>query len=300
MVEAEDCYLLQSKREAITALLPHAIWQERDRRPEMLNTILHAARASKTVRFMSLLADRPISIPLSEASPRAIVLASPHIPWSWFADGENLVQQWAATASVVPYTEEVAQCVVDTLLHIASNNELAPHIPSNLWSWLGKRPSLPPICSGRDIGARGRVVKGVRELKDIEVLKSYLLLIWSEWDTLYAGGFDEIYTSIWQDFGGIGMGHHRADLIQRLDHVLGQLDRGLEYFKQHSPEFHERKLQTRKDQYRGLREALLEANENAIRRASRLKIAFCSILTLPRTDIGSRATFMCALPLPCP
>jgi len=32
----------------------------------------------------------------------------------------------------------------------------------------------------------------VRALKDIETLKSYLLLVWSEWDFLMPRGFDEI------------------------------------------------------------------------------------------------------------
>ena len=63
---------------------------------------------------------------------------------------------------------------------------------------------------------------------------------------------------IGEDFGGIGMGHHRADLIQRLDHVLGQLDRGLEYLRQYCPEFGEDDLRISKDQYRNLRETLLE------------------------------------------
>jgi hypothetical protein len=31
--------------------------------------------------------------------------------------------------------------------------------------------------------------------------------------------------SVCKDFKGIGMGRHRAELIQRLDYVLGELDR---------------------------------------------------------------------------
>ena len=60
---------------------------------------------------------------------------------------------------------------------------------------------------------------------DIEVLKSYLFAVWSEWDWLSNYCFDEMCILIRDDFGGIEMGHHRTDLIQRLDDVLGQLDR---------------------------------------------------------------------------
>lgn len=34
-----------------------------------------------------------------------------------------------------------------------------------------------------------------------------------------------------EDFSGIGMGFYRVDLVQRLDHVLEELDRELEYFR---------------------------------------------------------------------
>ena len=36
MIEAEDYHSLQSEHKAITALLPYAVWQERDGKPEML------------------------------------------------------------------------------------------------------------------------------------------------------------------------------------------------------------------------------------------------------------------------
>jgi hypothetical protein len=75
-----------------------------------------------------------------------------------------------------------------------------------------------------------------------------------------SGGFYEMQISIQQDFGGIEMEHHRADLLKRLDHVIRRLDRGLEHFKQHDPEFDEAYLQRTKHQYQYLREILLEAN----------------------------------------
>ena len=81
MTETEDHRSLRSKRKAITAFLPYAVQQERDGHPKMLDTIFHAARVSKMVLFMWRYASQFFSTLLSEASPRAIVLALPHIPW---------------------------------------------------------------------------------------------------------------------------------------------------------------------------------------------------------------------------
>jgi hypothetical protein len=119
---------------------------------------------------------------LHEASPRATVLVLPYIRWDWLTDREDLIRRWATAASAIPCTEEIAQSVVDTLLQIASEEELLSSIPLNVWSWLTKRPHLPPICVGRNIGTCPHVLKAVRALKDIEVLKSYFLLVWSEWN----------------------------------------------------------------------------------------------------------------------
>ena len=182
MAEDEDWRSIGLKRKAITALLPYAVRRERDGQPEMFDTFLQAARASKNRDFtwhrIRLYAS---SIP-QETSPRAIVLALPHINWRLLTDREDLIQRWAAAASAVPCTVEVAQSVVNTLLQIASRRELLPHIPADAWLWLTKRPSLPPICRGRDVGTRAHVIRAVRALKDIEVLKSYFLLVWSAWN----------------------------------------------------------------------------------------------------------------------
>ena len=259
MAEAEDRHPLWSKSKAITALFPYAVWRERDGQPEMFDIILRAAKASRVLWFMWCHVDQFLSVLLSDASPRAIVLASPHILRYQLGDMGDLIRCWIAATSRVLYSEEVAQGVVDMLLQIAAQNG-PQYIPVDLWSWLIKRPSLPPICLGRDSGTDNSVVEAVRALKNIEVLKSYLLLVWSEWDILYPDDFDKICTLIREDFGGIEMRHHRTDLVQRLDHVLGQLDRGLEHFQQHKQGFHQLHLQRGKDQYREFRETLLEMN----------------------------------------
>ena len=296
MVEAEDYHSLQSKRKAISALLPYAVWRERDGQPEMLDVILHAARASRMFRFMWCHVDQFVSTLFSEASPRAIALVSPYIPWDRLTDRGDLVQWWAETAPAVPHTEEIARSVVDTLLHIASWDELVRHIPVNLWSWLTERPSLPPICLGRSVGTHRRVVEVVRALKDIEVLNSYLSVVWSEWDTLGSYGFGEMCTIIREDFGGIGAGHHREGLIQRLDHVLEQLDRGVEYLNQWNHYLDEHDIQEMKDQYGSLRETLLETNIQVEANACTCYLMIMLLRIPTQVNIESRTAFTRVLP----
>ena len=228
--------------------------------------------------------DQFASTLLSGATHRAVTLVSPHIPWGQLTDKGD-VEQWAGTASVAPRTEEVVQGVVNALLQIASEDKLVPYIPVDLWSWLTKRPSLPPICLGRYVGTRASVVSAVRALDDIEVLKSYLLLVWSEWDIIWPDGFDEMCTSIQEDFSGVEMGNHRVDLIRRLDSVLGELDRGFEHFSRYSPECKKGYLQKGKRQYAKLKEVLLEVET---RKSSPMITHFC-ILT-PVETAASRGT----------
>ena len=104
-----------------------------------------------------------------------------------------------------------------------------------------------------------------------------------------SSGFDEMRISIQEDFGGIEMGHHRTDLIRRLDHVLKRLDRGLGYLRQHNPEFGQLHLWRMEYVYQKLRETLLHVDAEARAEAEVIgRVA------------GSHTTFVCALPLPCP
>ena len=152
--------------------------------------------------------------------------------------------------------------MVDVLLQIALVDGLVSSIPIGVWSWLTKRPPLLPTCLGRYVGTRSHVVKAVRALEDVEVLKSYFLLVWSEWDDLRDHrGFDRMCASIREDLSGAGMGNHRTELIQRLDHVLGELDRGLGHLKQHNPDLGKYDLWKMKRRYKKLRELLLEAEK---------------------------------------
>jgi len=259
MAEAEDYHPLRSKRKAITTLLPYAVLQEQNGKPEMFQAFLHAARASKEWELTWHRTWKYIRRLPQKASPHALVLASPHVRWYLLTDSGDLVQKWAAAASSVPYTEEVGQSVVDVLLQIVEEGVLVSHIPTEMWSWLIRQPSLPPVCYGRLVGSQTHVFRAVRGLKDIEVLKSYLLLVWSEWGYIQDGNsFNEMCVLIWKYFSGTGMGNYRAELIQKLDYILGQLDWGLDHLKQHNPWLGRYDLWRMKGQYKKLREVLLE------------------------------------------
>jgi len=268
MADAGEPRKLLDKHKAITTLLPYAVWQERNGRHEVLDVCLRAAGVANVPAFVWYRSSRFANIFPSKATPRAIVLASPHFRWISLAERGDLVQQWVAAVSVTPYPEEVAQSVVDVLLEVSSRPEFWPYITSDVWPWLKRQPSLPPACAGRRFGTYSNNVKVVRGLKDPEVFKSYLVLVWSEWDPLWDSGFDEMCVSIPQDFGGSGMGHHHADLIQRLDYVLGQLGRGIDYLRQHRTGVNEYSFGKMKDQYGKLRGILLEVNIKAIARTS--------------------------------
>jgi len=173
----------------------------------------------------------------------------------------KIVTLWARAACAVPCTLDIGQSVVDTLLLIASQDSLRPHIPTDMWSWLNKYPSLPSTCIGSSQGTKRTVVQTVRRLGDIEILTSYLLLVWSEWGYLSPDGLEEMCALIREDFSGVGMGYHWKNLLQHLGHILGQLDLGLEHIQQHNQGFGEDDIQSMIVQYKQLKEVLLEVDK---------------------------------------
>ena len=199
------------------------------------------------------------------------ILVSPHLPWrSWnFADDKHLVQLWAAAALAVPSADGINQSIVDTLLQIASNGTLRPHIPIGVWSLLNKRSSLPPICYGRNMGSRRKVAQTIRALGDAETLTSYLLLVWSEWDWIYEDARDAMSASIREDLSGIGMGHHREELLHHLDQIFGQLDLGLRHLQRHKPNLNMFHIWMAREHYGMFREVVLEVDGEATRLLTR-------------------------------
>ena len=148
MTEAEDRTPLQSKCKATTALLHYAVWRERGGKSETFDTIIHAARASGIPKFTWHHTNESVRMLLSMASPRAIILASPHFLrdrlWR-----EAHFQKWAAAVSMTPYSEDLAQSVVDILLEFASGVQLSQHITVDIWTWLTKRLLSHPFV--RDV-----------------------------------------------------------------------------------------------------------------------------------------------------
>jgi len=267
MVEATNPDPIYLKHKAISVLFPYAVWQEQEGQHEMLNIFLQVAEISAQVGFMWHHIEPLVTRLLNADSPiplkQAIILASPYMPWWQFTNGEYLIQLWAGAALEVPYTDNIGRSMVDTLLRVTYSDALLPHIPDDMWSWLNKLPPLNPVCWGRYWGTYQDVVQTIRTLGDIEILKSYFLLVWSEWDDLRPGGFFEMCISIRGDFSGVGMGDHRQDLLQHLDHVLDQLDLGLEFLQQHKPSLNVGDIWSMKDRYGRLKKILLEVDGQA-------------------------------------
>ena len=306
MVRVGDLDQIKSKGKAIIALLPYSVWREQIGDHGMTDAILGVVRVPNVREFMG----RPIATLLGKAGSdfpnRVMTLMSPHADW-WRQDREpnaNTVTRWADASLAVPYyTEEVGRSVVDTLLQIASNNSLQPYIPASVWAWLKKRPSLPPICNGRNTGTWVDVVRRVRGLGDVEILESYFLLVWSEWNYIPSDSFTEMCTSVREDLGGIEVGRHREVLIKRLDHVLRQLDKGLGHLKQQNPTLDEDHIPEARERYGKLREALLEVDEEASQILARMSFGSTNsfdLLTHPQNP--TRRSFVpflshsCSLP----
>lgn len=290
MIAAEDPNPICTRYcKAITAFFPYVARQEQNGQGEMFDTFLRTARASKKGGFMWHRIRLPIAVLLREESPvslrQAIVLASPNLPWQNPTTDGNFVRLWAEAACAVPYTCDIGQSVVDTLLLIASRDSLRSHIPVGMWSWLNKRPLLPPTCAGGCWGTERNVVQTVRRLGDIEILTSYLLRVWSEWDYLYPEGLDEMCASIREDFYGVGVGRHRKDLLQHLDRVLAQLDFRSESIQQQVRGLGEDDIQSVKSQYERLKEALLQV-DMLIRESPRFAIIVYQLTGVYRVPLN--------------
>ena len=88
--------------------------------------------------------------------------------------------------------------------------------------------------------------------------------------------------SIREDFNGIEMWCHRQELIERLDHVLGQLDMGLGHLQQDKPSLDTHHISRAKAQYSELKRVLVENGVDAMVNLSRKlpKLILFDLLTL--------------------
>ena len=164
------------------------------------------------------------------------------------SDISGIMQLWMEAATAVPYTDDVCGSVVVGLLNMASSDELLSHIPLVAWNWLNKRPVLPPECIALLPWATESVVQTIHRLGDVELIASYLYIIWSEERRPWGQGvMDRL---IREELGGIEAAGYRIDLIRRLDHVLLRLDQS-----QGEPLV--------KEEYEDLKRGLLEVDEKA-------------------------------------
>ena len=275
MVEVTNLDLNYSRCKAVAVFLLYAVQQDQCGQHQVLHTFLHTARSLQWLRHIWSWINPLVTVLLKKESPaplkQAAILVAPHLPWQGPSNKQHLIQPWATAASEVTYTNEVCQSVVNTLLQVAFNDSLQPHIPASTWKWLNKLPLLPPLCVGRYWGSAPGVVQAVRALGDIKTLKSYLFLVWSEWDCLRSEQdylhqeiLPDMCALIKEDLSGIGMGHERKDLLQHLDHILKQLELGLDHLQQHKPSLDEYTIQQMKKQYGKLKEVLLEVDRESI------------------------------------
>jgi len=298
VARTQDPYQTQSKCKAIVALFPYAVQREQCGDSRMVEGFWNIAKIHRGRWTI----ERPLSMLLDEVDlnfPSLVMtLVSPYADWR-LVSNTNAVTRWAAAALAAPYTEEVCESVVDTLLQIASNIRLQSSIPIDMWAWLKKRPSLQPICGGRKWGTEYHVVRRVRELGDVELLESYFLLVWSEWDYIQSDGLTEMCASIRECFGGVGMWRHREVLIKRLDHVLGELDKGLDHLNQQVSWIGEYHIQRAREDYGKLKVELLGVDRKALENLTRtpFKSFNPSDLLTQRMSTESHSTFICALPL---
>ena len=244
-----------SEYEAVCSLFPYAVRLEQDGQQSMAEAILRVLFVPNPPKsaweHVGPHIVRLLGKSRTPSLHHAIPFIFPDILWDDGLRDGNTVVGWDAAALADPYTERAGQDVVNLLLQIAYVDSLRPHIPLDIWAWLKMRPSLPPMCKGRLRGTAPGIVRHIRGLEDIEILKSYFIVVWSEWDSLYPTGLDEMEILIREDFGRTGMGRHRKDLIEHLDHVLGQLER-------RSPQIPQGRVQRRKEQYGRLRAVLVE------------------------------------------
>ena len=199
---------------------------------------------------------------------RVVVLVSPYVAWDRVLDGATAVTRWAAAVSVVAYTEEVGESVVDALLQISAVDSLRQHIPIDIWPWLNRRPHLPPVCQGREVAAQcADIVRHVRGLGDTELLTSYFLLLWSAWVFFDNSTAEQMQISIREDFGGAQLERNRKELVERLDYVLGRLDLGVEHLRLTDPVIFGLQIFAARRDYVSLRETLLEIDGKEVANA---------------------------------
>ena len=235
---------------ATIAFLQYAARQEEDSTGELLPSCRILAAFSLISYWILTTGPQRLEVVLPVSFEYAILAAFKYGPRFSrdTSDISGMMQLWMKAASAVPYTDDVCGSVVVGLLNMASSDELSSHIPLVFWSWLNKRPVLPPECIALLPEVTESVVQTIHRLGDVELIASYLYIIWSEKRRPW--GQYVMDRLIREELGGIEAAGYRIDLIRRLDHVLLRLDRGQGDLRA-------------KEGYEKLRRELLEVDEKA-------------------------------------
>jgi len=127
MARVEDTDRIISKRKAITAFFPYAVWRGRCGDCGVVETFLGVAKASnptqkiidwdgimwKAVRpFVDTLFDRATP----DSLDRVLTLVSPYVSLESWSLNRTMVTRWASATLAIPYSEEASQVVVAVLL----------------------------------------------------------------------------------------------------------------------------------------------------------------------------------------
>ena len=199
---------------------------------------------------------------------RAAILALPHLELVWLDSDDicTFVDSWITAADTLEYSEDVCQAVVDVLLQMAFFHSVRPHITPKAWAWLNKRPSLPPRCRGRLLCSIGsNVLPAVRSRKDTELLASYLVTMWSEWDCAGEWVFEGMCDVLREEFvrrdgDDVVLREYRMDLLARLNLVLRELGKGLDYLRVRNLEIQPDEFEVISERYKELKRILVQGN----------------------------------------
>ena len=215
MAEDPDPVLINSKRKAISALFPYAVFLEQGGQRRMVDAISNAAKATRSRKFMWYRAKPFITAMFNKPNPPSLSwilgLVSPRVHWDDGVGGKGVIAKKAAATLETSQLDEDGWTVSSGLTRVGFIDPLHPDLSHGL-------PWEPE--SREDLTDR------VRALGDVEILKSYLFLVWSKRGPIDddRGGLAEMRTLLQEDVSGIEMGHHREELVERLDHVLQGLD----------------------------------------------------------------------------
>ena len=272
MVENPEPALIRSKSKAMSALFPYAMFLEQGGQRRMVDAISHTARAARPGKFMWYHAKPFVTAMFNKPNPPSLTwvlgLISPRV-WQDEPQDKDVIAGQVVVASAVSRLGQGGWSVADELLRIAFVDSIHPHIPHG-FPWRPKSTA-------------GDLTQQVEALGDIRILKSYLLLVWSKWGPIddQSGGFSEMRTSIREHFSGIGMGHHREDLVERLDYILQELD--WTYRMERREGFRGGATQ-RKGHCEEFKRVLLEVDEEAVNTLTRMSLTLTRFGSLTPTD----------------